>query len=126
MELFALMTNVLATSDFAAIVNLGKFVVASYVALLAVLIVHSLILIGAKVNPINYFKKAFPVLSFAFTSRSSAGALPLNIETQTKALGVDDATANFSASFGFVILSKTAVLAFIQLCWQRSSHQQLE
>lgn len=33
---FALMTNVLATSDFAAIVNLGKFVVASYVALLAV------------------------------------------------------------------------------------------
>ena len=66
---FALMTNVLATSDFAAIVNLGKFVVASYVALLAVLIVHSLILIGAKVNPINYFKKAFPVLSFAFTSR---------------------------------------------------------
>ena len=47
---FALMTNVLATSDFAAIVNLGKFVVASYVALLAVLIVHSLILIGAKVN----------------------------------------------------------------------------
>ncbi len=56
---FALMTNVLATSDFAAIVNLGKFVVASYVALLAVLIVHSLILIGAKVNPINYFKKPF-------------------------------------------------------------------
>ncbi|EME8126398.1 L-cystine transporter [Enterococcus faecium] len=100
---FALMTNVLATSDFAAIVNLGKFVVASYVALLAVLIVHSLILIGAKVNPINYFKKAFPVLSFAFTSRSSAGALPLNIETQTKALGVDDATANFSASFGLSI-----------------------
>lgn len=100
---FALMTNVLATSDFAAIVNLGKFVLASYVALLAVLIVHSLILISVKVNPIDYFKKAFPVLSFAFTSRSSAGALPLNIETQTKALGVDEATANFSASFGLSI-----------------------
>ena len=100
---FALMTNVLATSDFVAIVNLGKFVLASYVALLAVLIVHSLILISVKVNPIDYFKKAFPVLSFAFTSRSSAGALPLNIETQTKALGVDEATANFSASFGLSI-----------------------
>ncbi len=59
---FALMTNVLATSDFVAIVNLGKFVLASYVALLAVLIVHSLILISVKVNPIDYFKKAFPVL----------------------------------------------------------------
>lgn len=100
---FALMTNVLATSDFAAIVNLGKFVIASYVALLAVLLVHSLILLSVKVNPVHYFKKAFPVLSFAFTSRSSAGALPLNIETQTKALGVDDATANFSASFGLSI-----------------------
>lgn len=59
----------------------------------------------------NYFesqssyvsKKVFPVLSFAFTSRSSAGALPLNIETQTKALGVDDATANFAGSFGLSI-----------------------
>ncbi|EOH87413.1 L-cystine transporter [Enterococcus villorum] len=100
---FALMTNVMATSDFVAIVNLGKFVLASYLALFAVLIVHSLILMSVKVNPIDYFKKAFPVLSFAFTSRSSAGALPLNIETQTKALGVDEATANFSASFGLSI-----------------------
>lgn len=100
---FALMTNVMATSDFVAIINLGKFVLASYVALLAVLIVHSLILLSVKVNPFDYFKKAFSVLSFAFTSRSSAGALPLNIETQTKALGVDEATANFSASFGLSI-----------------------
>ncbi|MBF8808129.1 MAG: L-cystine transporter [Enterococcus lacertideformus] len=100
---FALMTNVMATSDFLAIINLGKFVLASYVALLAVLIVHSLILMSVKVNPIDYFKKAFPVLSFAFTSRSSAESLPLNIETQTNALGVDEATANFSASFGLSI-----------------------
>ncbi|MHC5373795.1 L-cystine transporter [Enterococcus sp. LJL120] len=99
----ALMTNVLATSDFEAIVNLGLFVIASYVALFAVLIVHSLILVGVKVNPITYFKKAFPALSFAFTSRSSAGTLPLNIETQTQALGVDDATANFAGSFGLSI-----------------------
>ena len=99
----ALMTNVVATSDFEAILNLGKFVIASYTALIIVLLVHLLILTFIKVNPLNYLKKAFPVLSFAFTSRSSAGALPLNIETQTKALGVDDATANFAASFGLSI-----------------------
>ncbi len=80
----ALMTNVLASSDFEAILNLGKFILASYAALIIVLLVHSLLLASVKVNPITYFKKAFPVLSFAFTSRSSAGALPLNIETQTK------------------------------------------
>lgn len=99
----ALMTNVVATSDFDAILNLGKFVLASYTALIIVMLVHLLILVSVKVNPMNYLKKSLPVLSFAFTSRSSAGALPLNIETQTKALGVDDATANFAASFGLSI-----------------------
>ena len=100
---FALMTNALATSDFQAILNLGVFILASYAALILVLIVHSLVLVGVKVNPLTYFKKAFPALSFAFTSRSSAGTLPLNIETQRKALGVDDTTANFAGSFGISI-----------------------
>lgn len=101
--ILALMTNVLATSNISAIINLGKFVLASYTALFVVLAIHLLILLSVKVNPINYLVKAFPVLSFAFTSRSSAGALPLNIETQTKALGVDETTANFAASFGLSI-----------------------
>jgi L-cystine uptake protein TcyP (sodium:dicarboxylate symporter family) len=100
---FALMTNVLATSDFKAIVNLGVFIIASYAALILVLIVHSIILASVKVSPITYFKKAFPALSFAFTSRSSAGTLPMNIETQRRALGVDEATANFAGSFGISI-----------------------
>lgn len=99
----ALMTNVVATSDFEAILNLGKFVVASYAALIAVFLLHLLILAAIKVNPLHYLKKAFPLLSFAFTSRSSAGALPLNIETQTRALGVDETTANFAGSFGLSI-----------------------
>ncbi|HIX69633.1 MAG TPA: cation:dicarboxylase symporter family transporter [Candidatus Enterococcus stercoravium] len=100
---FALMTNVLASSDFNAIVNLGKFILASYTALIVVMLVHLLVLSLVKVNPITYLKKALPALSFAFTSRSSAGTMPLNIETQTKAFGVDDATANFAASFGISI-----------------------
>ena len=100
---FALMTKVLATSDFDAILNLGKFVIASYAALIVMFLVHFLLLATAKVSPITYLKKTWTVLSFAFTSRSSAGALPLNIRTQTEALGVDDATANFSASFGLSI-----------------------
>ncbi|WEG74020.1 L-cystine transporter [Vagococcus intermedius] len=99
----ALMTKVLATSNFQALVNLGKFVLASYVALIVVFLMHMVILLFAKVNPAIYLQKVFPVLSFAFTSRSSAGALPLNIETQTKALGVDETTANFAGSFGISI-----------------------
>ena len=47
--------------------------------------------------------KTFEVMVFAFTSRSSAGALPLNIQTQTQRLGVPEGIANFSASFGLSI-----------------------
>ena len=101
--IFALMTKALATSDFNALLNLGVFVIASYAAIIVMFIIHMIILIGLKVNPIQYLKKTFTVLSFAFTARSSAGALPLNIETQTKALGVDEASANFSGTFGLSI-----------------------
>lgn len=93
----------MATSNFTAIVNLGKFVLSSYVAILVMFLVHLLILATVKVSPVTYLKKTFPVLSFAFSSRSSAGALPLNIETQHKALGVDEATSNFAGSFGLSI-----------------------
>src|SRR5690625_3695060 len=66
-------------------------------------IIHALILTVYKINPIQYFKKVWTVLSFAFTSRSSAGALPLNIATQKEAMGVDATTSNIAATFGLSI-----------------------
>lgn len=99
----ALIAHVMATSDYNAILDLGKFVLVSYAAIAFMFAVHCLILLANRTNPFMYLKKAFPVLSFAFVARTSAGALPLNIETQTRALGVDPATANFSGSFGLSI-----------------------
>ncbi|MDF2683874.1 MAG: L-cystine transporter [Brevibacillus sp.] len=99
----AIMTKVTATSDYNAIWQLGKFVVASYVALIVMFIVHLLLLAFAGLNPVTYVKKALPVLTFAFTSRTSAGALPLNVKTQTQDLGVPEGIANFAGSFGLSI-----------------------
>lgn len=96
----ALMTKVVASSSMADILNLGRFVLASYVALIAMFVVHLLIISGFRLNPMIYLKKVLPVLTFAFTSRSSAGAIPLNIETQTEKLGVQEGIANISASLG--------------------------
>ncbi|GIO24215.1 L-cystine transporter [Oceanobacillus sp. J11TS1] len=96
----ALMTNMVATTNFAGIVQLGKFVIASYVAMIVMLLIHMLIISGFKLNPVTFMKKVFPVLGFAFTSRSSAGSIPLNVYAQKSALGVDDGAANMSASFG--------------------------
>ncbi|MEW9052188.1 MAG: L-cystine transporter [Neobacillus sp.] len=101
--ILAIITKVAATSNYDAIVSLGKFVIASYVALILMFIVHLLLLSFAKLNPIFYLKKALPTLTFAFTSRTSAGTLPMTIKTQTKDLGVSEGIANFAGSFGLSI-----------------------
>ncbi|EWH22330.1 L-cystine transporter [Bacillus haynesii] len=98
----AIMTKTIATSDLDSIAKLGKFVIASYAALIVMFIIHLLLITFSGLNPVTYLKKAFPVLVFAFTSRSSAGALPLNIKTQ-RSLGVPEGIANFAGSFGLSI-----------------------
>ena len=99
----ALMTKVMATSHFDDILNLINFVLASYIALLLMFVVH-LILIGLMGgNPLTFVKKVIPVLSFAFTSRSSAGTIHLTVQTQTQSLGIPEGIANFAASFGATI-----------------------
>ncbi len=98
-----LMANTVAKTDVAGIMELGKFVVASYVALFVMFIIH-LILVGLfGLHPLKYLRKVMPVLGFAFTSRSSAGTIPLNIQAQKNSLGVDEGIANMSASFGATI-----------------------
>ncbi|XSC73819.1 L-cystine transporter [Bacillus licheniformis] len=98
----AIMTKTIATSDLDSIAKLGKFVIASYAALIVMFIIHLLLITFSGLNPVTYLKKAFPVFVFAFTSRSSAGALPLNIKTQ-RSLGVPEGIANFAGSFGLSI-----------------------
>lgn len=99
----AIMANTLSTSDFGAIWTLGKFLIASYAALITMYIIHLIILSLLGISPIRYIKKTLEILIFAFTSRSSAGTLPLNVQTQTRRLGVPEGIANFAATFGLSI-----------------------
>ncbi|RCL00888.1 MAG: symporter [Candidatus Tokpelaia sp. JSC189] len=100
---FALMTRVVATSDANAILKLGLFIIASYLAIIIMFVVHGGLLAVSGINPIRFFKKALPVLTFAFTSRSSAASIPMNIEAQTQRIGVPQAIAGFSVSLGATI-----------------------
>ncbi|PNZ62821.1 L-cystine transporter [Staphylococcus condimenti] len=101
--ILAIMASTIATSDFGAIWTLGKFVLASYAALITMFIIHLIIVGLLGLNPWRYLRKTAEVLIFAFTSRSSAGALPLNVQTQKSRLGVPEGIANLSASFGLSI-----------------------
>lgn len=99
----ALMTKVVAGSNMHDIIKLGSFVVAFYLGLAIMFVVHGLLLSFTGINPLKFFRKVWPVLTFAFTSRSSAASIPLNVEAQTRRIGVPESIASFSASFGATI-----------------------
>jgi L-cystine uptake protein TcyP (sodium:dicarboxylate symporter family) len=99
----ALMARVMATSDVNDVLNLGRFVVASYLGMGLILLMHAAILAAAGLSPLRFFQRIWPVLTFAFSSRSSAAAIPLSVDTQVTRLGVAPAIANFAASFGATI-----------------------
>ncbi len=84
----ALMTKVVSGSNYADILNLLNFVLASYGAIAIMFAVHLLLVALVGINPARFLKKIMPVLAFAFTSRTSAGSIPMNVQTQTKALGI--------------------------------------
>ncbi|MDG2653916.1 cation:dicarboxylase symporter family transporter, partial [Vibrio parahaemolyticus] len=58
----ALMAKTVAGSDINAILKLGNFVLASYVALIVMFVIHLLLIALSGLNPIQYLKKVFPVL----------------------------------------------------------------
>ncbi|NBQ11792.1 MAG: L-cystine transporter [Gammaproteobacteria bacterium] len=101
--ILALMTRVVAGSNAQDLWNLVEFVGASYVAIAIMFVIHAILLGLAGVNVRTYFKSVWPVLTFAFTSRSSAATIPLNVETQVDELKVPEPIANLSATFGATI-----------------------
>jgi len=101
--ILALMTKVVASSNADDIRNLLTFIIASYLAIAIMFGVHSLLLLANGVNIGDYYRKVWPVLTFAFGSRSSAATIPLNVETQVDELHVPKPVANLAASFGATI-----------------------
>lgn len=100
---FALMVKMSATSDIKSIISLGLFIIASYIALGIMFIVHGILVRLSGESFFGYFSKILPTMIFAFTSRSSAASIPMNIQTQEKRFGVSNSIASFSASFGATI-----------------------
>ncbi|MBX7490471.1 cation:dicarboxylate symporter family transporter [Helicobacter turcicus] len=95
-----MMANVILSNGFEAIKTAGIFIILTYVAMFVMFGVHFVLLLSQGLNPFIYIKKAFPVLLFAFSSRSSVATLPLNISTLQDKFGVSSAVANFVASIG--------------------------
>lgn len=95
----ALMAKVFSTYQLAQFTSLLGFIAACYLAVVMMFIVHAILLALSGNNPLQYYKTVWPVLTFAFVSRSSAAAIPLAISAQEK-FGVPSTIANIAASFG--------------------------
>ena len=112
----ALLASTLAQKGFAAILQMGLFIVLIYVGVGIMLLVQAVLLILFGLSPVSYFKKAQAPLFLAFTSRSSMGVLPLTVETLTNKLGVHPTTANTVASFGTTAGMQGCAGVFPALC----------
>lgn len=95
-----LLANTIAQRGLSSILDVGKFIIALYLAVVVQFIIQLILIAVHGLNPIVYLKKSFATMLMAFTSRSSVGCLPMTIETLNKKLGVDEGTASFVAGFG--------------------------
>ncbi|MBP3399241.1 MAG: dicarboxylate/amino acid:cation symporter, partial [Erysipelotrichaceae bacterium] len=67
-----------------------------------------------KMNPIPFVKKIVKVAVFAFSTSSSAAALPMNLKTTTEELGVHEDIASFVLPLGMTInMDGTAIMQVI-------------
>ena len=96
----ALLANTIAGRGISAIKEVVGFILALYVSIIIVFIIHLIIIAIFGLNPIIYVKNAMEPLILAFTSRSSLGTLPVTIEALTDKMGVDNGIASFVGSLG--------------------------
>jgi uncharacterized protein len=99
---YALIGAMAARYGLETLTPLAKVIIASYIALILhfVFVFGGLVSFVAKVNPIKFFKKAYPTIAVAFTTRSSYATLPVNLEVITKRLRVSPRIASFVAPLG--------------------------
>lgn len=99
---YALIGTMAARYGLETLKPLISVVAATYVALIIhfVLAFGGLVAFVAKVNPLKFFKKAYPTIAVAFTTRSSYATLPVNLEVITKRLRVSPRIASFVAPLG--------------------------
>lgn len=93
--------NAVAQYGWTTLGQLGAFAVAIYVGLaIVLLVVYPTILALNGLNPVSFFRGAWPAIQLGFVSRSSIGTLPVTEAVTETSLGVPRAYAAFAVPFG--------------------------
>ena len=121
---FCLLCPVIAKNGPMILGSLAMVLMTAYICYVvhAVLVYSLTVKCIAKISPIQFFKKMAPAMMFAFSSASSVGTLPLNMECVTN-LGASREVSSFVLPLGATInMDGTAIYQgvcaiFIAACY---------
>ena len=101
---FCLLTPVVAENGAEIIGSLAMVLLTAYIsyAIHAIVVYSATVKTLAGISPVRFFKEMAPAMIFAFSSASSVGTLPLNMECCEK-LGADKETTAFVLPLGATI-----------------------
>ena len=114
--IFVLLSRTFATYGIDYLRPALVYVITTILLLLIYLFIGYALIIrfGTKLNPVPFVKKISKVAMFGFSTSSSAAALPLNLETTSQELGVDEKVASFVLPLGMTInMNGTAIMQVI-------------
>lgn len=102
---FALIVPVVAINGPAVLAPLAKVIIAVYLGAVihSVIVYSSIVKIFANMSPIKFFKGIAPAATVAYSTASSAGALPVTIRSAKENLGVSNSVASFVLPLGATI-----------------------
>ena len=96
-----LLGTAVAKYGWDALSQLGQFALAIYIGLgLVLLVVYPALLAAHGLNPLRFFRAAWPAIQLGFVSRSSIGTLPVTETVTESGLGVPRAYAAFAVPLG--------------------------
>lgn len=110
---FCLIAVLGATTGWGTFLGVLKYVI----LVLTVLVLHALLTysvllrVFAGLNPLVFFSKMRDVMTFAFSTASSAATIPVTLSTVEKRLGADNRVASFTVPLGATInMDGTAIM----------------
>jgi Na+/H+-dicarboxylate symporter len=109
---FCLMAKTFGSLGFDGLLPLGKYILCVLIglAIQALVVYPSLLVIFTRLNPIRFFRKFYSVMLFAFSSSTSNATIPLNLEKLSQ-LGVSKEISSFTIPLGATInMDGTAIM----------------
>jgi Na+/H+-dicarboxylate symporter len=121
---FCLLCPVVAESGTVIIGSLAMVLAAAYIAYVSHAVIVYSLAVGTmgKMSPVRFFKDMIPAILFAFSSASSVGTLPINMEC-TEKMGAPKEVSSFVLPLGATInMDGTAIYqgicaVFIASCY---------